>query len=431
MSSIRLNVVDFSQTMSGEVDGSIGHAAIAALSAEPETINELELAVARFIKPLVGRSPFRSLYAGRNLEPSAAGIVIIDLAARIIMLDSSYQAPMLVGESSEEGAGETDSTQGLSLAIDPDLPVSPEPTNDLAHRIAPAIYAISYHNGEHLTDVCVPYRLPEDWLFLSSVPEYLDAVNERRAHRQQIHWDDPREVLWGTPLRNFLANAIITAADLENEDLFREIHTAWLVTDREDLGGKSPRDVMLAKKDFIDFDLHSREMQWSMVGECPPPLLPNAHAYRFAGFGTHEVVLNYDLIRWLLTRSAKRVGGDRRVSVADEAKCMERDQHTWLETHDHENQGKAPALVMEWERRRIPLAISGKEAMVDKDCPVCQAMAEDLELYFWHLDGSAMEDCFEFSFFKTREEWEAERRSWEEFSKNFERARGSGVAGGA
>jgi len=87
--------------------------------------------------------------------------------------------------------------------------------------------------------------------------------------------------------------------------------------------------------------------------------------------------------------------------------------------------------VMEWERRRIPLAISGKEAMVDKDCPVCQAMAEDLELYFWHLDGSAMEDCFEFSFFKTREEWEAERRSWEEFSKNFERARGSGVAGGA
>jgi hypothetical protein len=60
--------------------------------------------------------------------------------------------------------------------------------------------------------------------------------------------------------------------------------------------------------------------------------------------------------------------------------------------------------------------------MVDKDCPICQAMAEDLETpVFWHLDGSEMDDRFEFSFWKTRAEWEAERREWEEFSRKFDR----------
>ena len=60
--------------------------------------------------------------------------------------------------------------------------------------------------------------------------------------------------------------------------------------------------------------------------------------------------------------------------------------------------------------------------MVDEDCPICQAMAEDLETpVFWHLDGSGMDDRFEFSFWETRGEWEAERREWEEFSRKFDR----------
>jgi hypothetical protein len=45
--------------------------------------------------------------------------------------------------------------------------------------------------------------------------------------------------------------------------------------------------------------------------------------------------------------------------------------------------------------------MSGKHAMVDEDCPVCQAMAADLESpFFWHLDGCNMDDSFEFSYFK-------------------------------
>lgn len=49
-------------------------------------------------------------------------------------------------------------------------------------------------------------------------------------------------------------------------------------------------------------------------------------------------------------------------------------------------------------------------------------MAEDFDTPgFWHLDGCNIDDRFEFSFYKTREEFEAERRSWEEFNEKFDR----------
>ena len=120
MSCIRLNLIDFSQIVSGDVHGSIGDAVIAALSAEPETIGELELAVGRFIKPIAGWSPFVSLHPGENFEPYDAGIVIVDLAARIIMLDSTYSAPMRLADSSGENRTE-DSAEQIDSDADQDL----------------------------------------------------------------------------------------------------------------------------------------------------------------------------------------------------------------------------------------------------------------------------------------------------------------------
>jgi hypothetical protein len=46
---------------------------------------------------------------------------------------------------------------------------------------------------------------------------------------------------------------------------------------------------------------------------------------------------------------------------------------------------------------------------------------------FTHLDGCNMDDRFEFSPFKTVEEWEAERRRWAEFDREFERKRRENV----
>jgi hypothetical protein len=228
-------------------------------------------------------------------------------------------------------------------------------------------------------------------------------------------------VLFGEPLCTFLAQELLAATDPEAEDLFTEIHARWLTTAREDLGGRSPRELLLDKMEFIDFDLHSRQLQWSFTDECPPSLLPTSHAYRFGGFGTHEMVIYYDLIRLLLSACRGRIREGKHFSVDDEARRLAQVRDTWLETTNDDYQHKSPGLLIEWERKRIPLAISGKDAMVDDDCPMCQAMAEDLGPYFWHLDGSEMDDRFEFSFHKTIEAWEAERREWEEFSREYNR----------
>jgi hypothetical protein len=47
------------------------------------------------------------------------------------------------------------------------------------------------------------------------------------------------------------------------------IHARWLMTTRDDLRGQSPRDVLVARREFVDFDLNARELQWSFQGEAP------------------------------------------------------------------------------------------------------------------------------------------------------------------
>ena len=62
MSELRLNILDPGRAICGTIHGSVADAAVAALSAEPETIEELQDAVARFE---------RFFDDGRRLAPMA------------------------------------------------------------------------------------------------------------------------------------------------------------------------------------------------------------------------------------------------------------------------------------------------------------------------------------------------------------------------
>jgi hypothetical protein len=417
MSEIRLNLTDHDQTISGEVHGSIGDAVIAALSAEPETIHELAVALARFVKPIGKYSSIGSLHAGENFEPYDAGIVIVDLAARVVAIDSTYSEPQPI----DDDGTSAEFWQSPSEANDEPDSYDLKIPEDYLERNRPLTYQISYHDGEQRTDLHLPYRLPDDWLLVGTVPEYEGLCHERRAERLAGEPFDARAVLFGKQLSEFLAIEILSAVDLDAENLFAEIHARWLVTPRADLGGRSPRDILLASKEFIDFDLQSRELQWSFTGECPPPLARTARAYRFGGFGTHEIVLYYDLIRALLDLCCDRARALKGFSLMDEVARLESLKNAWLEMPQGDSHGKSAALIIDLERQRIPLAISGKEAMVDEDCPVCQAMAQDSTPYFWHLDGCNMDDQFEFSFFQTRAEWDADRLRQEAFHQEMDR----------
>src|SRR6266478_408881 len=107
MSEVKLNLVDAKRVLHGTIHGSVADACVAALSAEPETIEELEAALARYIKPRdtnayfnwfssihcptnffsvssAESGPIHDFRAALDTEPWDAGIVVIDLAARIV-----------------------------------------------------------------------------------------------------------------------------------------------------------------------------------------------------------------------------------------------------------------------------------------------------------------------------------------------------------
>jgi hypothetical protein len=426
MSEIKLNLIDSQQILQGTIHGSIGDACVAALSTEPETITELEAGLARYLKPLDGQSTIMWLRTATCIDerPWDAGIVVIDLAARIVASESTYSQPGPEGQ-------------------------------------------VNYHNGEHSTDVPVIYRLSNDWLFLDSIEEYKATSYERRQKRALSKTFNARPILYGRPLLEFLVSELIVLSNSSHGDedpsdnLIKEIsaiHARWLTTPRPDLRNQSPREIMLARQDFIDFDLHTRSIQWSLQREGPPCLPTDSFAYRFAGFGTHEWVIYYDLVRHLLWSALPSIGQIVQESVRQTSACrvdarkepsvvasgfdltsgqlssskreetitrLDHIKTAWLEEPNHELDNRIPALIIDNERRRLPEAMLGREMVIDEDCPVCRMMGNDaelgLEVGFWGLDGAHMDDDFAFSSFRTREEWEADRRQWKEFNEEFNR----------
>jgi len=390
MSEVKLNLIDSENILTGTVHGSVGDRCVAALSAEPETILELERALKRFEQ---SDSHFSHFKNGSHVDttPYDAGVLIIDLAARIVACESTYSAPGPEGR-------------------------------------------VAYHNGQHATDIPIFYRVPADWLFLNSIEEYPLNCGERRELRLANTPLDERAILYGRPLLEFLATNVRYAvacrdepgepvnADITEPVLspFGVIHAQWLLTPRADLRGRSPRDVMLGKKDFIDSDLNSRAMQWSMQLEGPPCLPVESYAYRYAGFGTHEWVIYYYLIRHLLKSANPTSDHDFEALVAQ----LETLRDEWLNEPNSELEGRVPSIISDNERKRLPEAMGGRSMVVDEDCPLCKAMGDEceagLDVCFWHLDGCNMEDHFAFSTFLTEKEYLDDRAELELRHREFD-----------
>jgi len=53
---------------------------------------ELEIATERFAKRISNRRLFTNLSPGRCAEPYDAGLVVIDLVARLVVVDSTYSS---------------------------------------------------------------------------------------------------------------------------------------------------------------------------------------------------------------------------------------------------------------------------------------------------------------------------------------------------
>lgn len=421
MSEVRLNIVDSQQILQGTVYGSIADACVAALSAEPQTIAELDAALTRYIQPAGDAADQNGSFASFcstpvvDSEPWDAGVVVIDLAARLVAVESIYSQPDREGE-------------------------------------------VFYHDGTQLTDTAIWYRVSDEWIFLNSITEYHFAQGGRSQERSKPPLDS-RSILYGKPMLEFvISNVRQSSVCLETgkkprcaerakeprvgesepgeEEEFNRavgdeisaIHARWLITSRADLEGHAPRDLLLAKREFIDFDLNAREFQWTVQSEGPPCLAMDSFAYRYAGFGTHECVIYYDLVRFLLWSTLDHQPLDESDALFDleaEINWLEQTKREWLESPQRDFDGRVPALLIENERKRLPITLQARDMIIDENCDLCMMSAREVEMGygpgFWHLDGSNMDEGFAFSFCRTQEEWEKENREREEFDKEFNR----------
>ena len=164
---------------------------------------------------------------------------------------------------------------------------------------------------------------------------------QRRVERERLSPLDARAVLYGRPLLGFIAEECLAAGaaqggklNADNHLLFGKIHAKWLMTERADLLGQSLREVLLKKQELVDFDLQGRELHWSFTKEVPPPLPLNSRAYRYAGFGTHEIVVYYELVRYLLGACFERVTAPESSSVAAAVESLAELESAWLESSD-------------------------------------------------------------------------------------------------
>src|SRR5262249_45057388 len=150
-----------------------------------------------------------------------------------------------------------------------------------------------------------------------------------------------------------------------------------------------------------------RSLQFSITKICPDPLNRDSFAYNNAGFGTHEIVIYYYMVRLLLDECRERREAGFEVTQETEIARLREIRDSWLRESNREFYGLAPLEVIELERRRLNMTVSAKDALIDEDCPCCVAASEDFDTpIFWYLDGCNMDERFEFSFYKTLEEWE-------------------------
>lgn len=388
MNKMMLCVVDTQRAVHRQVRAQVVEAVVATLSAEPETLGELQAAVGRFIGFAPDRGLLDDWVPGMPEVVAANEIVIIDLAARLVVYHG----------------------EGLNLA---------------------ATGTVVYHEGAEATGTQLRYHLSSDWLLSRDVQSWRLLSRRRRAQRRQSPPWDTRAVLYGKAPEQLVHECLAAArrhmqptaavprsdrrGDEHADEIISAIHARWLTTPRDDLRGQAPRDVLLAHRDFLSLDMLDRCDHWTRLGQSPPGLARDSAAFRFAGYGTHEIVLYYELIRHLLWQCWDSLAGrPDRVDTAAEITWLDQRMQEWLHTPQHERlHGWTPVYVIDRERARLPLAVSDEEAIIDRDCPLCQMMAEEMGPMFMVLDDANMDDGFAFSLYPTREQWQ--QQQWEAF----------------
>jgi len=373
------------------VDGWTALATIGVLSAEPETEKEFMWAIERY------GIEHRLKYRGQKLPaipqmPDDTAWCFIDLIAHAVICGGDLELPERVDIVQKD---EHDPLGGSDI-----------------------IWLV----------------VPRDWMMERATENWLEIVEARHAKNLSRVARDPRDVLFGAPLREHLAEGILATARQsrpnsadETLQATRDIHAAWLLTSRTDLENRTPREVLLEHKYDIDQDIFFRTQQWSTEGVCPPPLDDRSSAYLRAGFGIGQISFYFDMIRSMMEEGWRHVCENGDITREQLIQNLWDFQQQWLDTSNEETgPSMTPQQIMQAERQRVPITMT--DSVVDCDCPLCQAQADGFfgmmgvqSVGFMMFDGHhlELEDEFAFSLSETREEWEERQREYAESAAAF------------
>jgi hypothetical protein len=207
-------------------------------------------------------------------------------------------------------------------------------------------------------------------------------------------------------------------------ELTVRVHADWLMTPRDDLGGEPPRPFLHRGREWVEHEMHNRQMQWSNQRQPPPGLEPTAFAYRHGPPGRDEVVIYFDLCREVIAEAWRVISTTPDVDETSLTDALHEHTKSWLKSGTIDGDPTPPAAIIESERRRMPL--TGDMDFFFDDCPICRMLADaDSEGFgptFRGFDGHHLEldDEFAFSLCETREEWGKEQEEFRRMSEEMD-----------
>lgn len=249
-----------------------------------------------------------------------------------------------------------------------------------------------------------------------------------------------RKILYGEPLTSFIAGRIVEASKLPKvrgqllspkPNLYSQtvaIHRDWLMTNRSDLQGKCPRQLLHGGQDWIERVVYGQTMR--AIAGCPLVAAPmDVINYESAPVGLEELVIYYNLCRELIEQGWRWLQRNLPGSPAQASSIalavnqlnlfLRETQQQWF-SQPFEG-GSSPNFIVECSRRRVPrssdIPIQGMEEsekethLIDCSCPICKMMAEGaFGPSFTSLDGYELEldEEFAFSRHETRQQWKEE-----------------------
>ncbi|MFO7907023.1 MAG: hypothetical protein R6U98_30480 [Pirellulaceae bacterium] len=370
-----VSVVGAEQKVHFQIHDGLADVGVAALSAQPMTKDEWLTAMGRFVDPSVVEHVEGQCRPGLGESVMEGGHVIIDLTARLLVMDTPL----------------------------PDMP---------------RLGNVQSCTENELLDDWLPYRIPEEWEITETAEGWEQRARERRGRWAEIDCVDCRGVLYGK-LPGWIVEQWRRNADQLDEPT-RQLQESWLLTPREDLQQKTPREVLLADRAFIDGDIQDQGRIWGLTGRCPPRLPVDSHAYCHGGFGSHEIILYHEMTSQLLVEYERRLGTDHAGDPREHVRHLEQLQQEWMHQPHQVLYDQSPAAMIARERSRLPAVIPESHAVEHDDCPLCRMMHDSGQPMIWQLDNFSLDHCFATSFYDTFEQWQLVQQEWEAMRRDVE-----------